>query len=139
MSWDGLIMKLGDVGSVSDLPTDFQLPLLGTSESVANALRRIFPDAKHYDGMSSLQGEHFWLEISYSCHTDVAGMVSALGIRSNAGSGSLKPIRRICDEFGARLFDCQMGELGDLADGTEESMKTFAGWRDRGGSTLGTA
>jgi hypothetical protein len=130
MSWDGLIMNLGNVKSIGDLPKDFQPPPIGTSELVASALRRMFPDAEHYEGMSSLQGEDFWLELAHGCHTDAAGMVSAVGVRSNAGSGSLEPIRRVCDEFGARLFDCQMGELADLAEGTEESMKTFAEWRD---------
>lgn len=131
MSWDGLIMKLGDAKSIGDLPKDFQPPPIGTSESVASALRRMFPGAKHYEGMSSLQGEEFWLELTHGCHIDAAGMVSAVGVRSNAGNGSLEPLRRLCNEFGARLYDCQTSELADLAEGTEKSMKTFAEWRAR--------
>ena len=78
-----------------------------------------------------MQGKDFWLEVIHDCHTDPAGMVTSVSVRTNAASGALEFIRRICDEFDARLYDCQMGELADFAEGTERSMKTFAEWRDR--------
>lgn len=131
MSWDGIIMRLGNARSVQDLPSDFQPPPVGTSESIGELLRRSFAEADHRIGQSSIDGDGFWLEFNYGCHTDAAGMVSAIGIRSNAGKGCLEPLRRICDALHSRLFDCQTGELADLSEETVESMKTFSEWRDR--------
>jgi hypothetical protein len=40
-------------------------------------------------------------------------------------------LKRVCEAFGARLFDNQMGEFTDLQDETRESMKIFREFRDR--------
>lgn len=124
-------MRFGNVDRIEDLAKDFQPPPVGTSESVATFLRQSFPNANHRDGQSSLQGDDFWLELNYGCHTDSAGMVSAIGVRSNAGNGSLEPLSRLCYALESRLFDCQTGELADLSAATERSMQTFSKWRDR--------
>jgi hypothetical protein len=132
MAWNGIIMRFGDVKHVEDLPMDIQLLPIGKLEFVLNTLQRVLPDANnHRVGQVSLEGDDFWLELDYDCHTDSEGMVSAMSIRSNAGNGSLEPLQLICDAFDSRLFDCQTGELADLAAATGKSMKTFSDWRDR--------
>ena len=94
-------------------------------------LRRLFQNADHFEERSCLAGDDFWLELNHGCHTDDSGNVSAIGVRSNAGSGIIPHLKSLCAALDARLLDIQTSEFADLATDTENSMHAFAEWRDR--------
>lgn len=131
MSWDAIIMRFGDAKSLDDLSRDFNPPPVTDSATLQRTLRRLFPDADHHDELSNIVGDDFWLELIHGCHTDEFGNVSAVSVRSNAGGGAIPHLKALCDALNARLLDIQTSEFADLSDGTYESMRAFAAWRDR--------
>lgn len=131
MSWDAIIMRFGDAKSIDDFPPDFKPPPVSDSATLQKTLRRLYPDADHHDELSNLVGDDFWLELIHGCHTNDSGSVSAVSVRSNAGSDAIPHLKALCDALNARLLDIQTSEFADFSDGTDESMGTFAEWRDR--------
>ncbi|MCS7467187.1 hypothetical protein NZK35_11085 [Stieleria sp. ICT_E10.1] len=131
MSWDAIIMRFGDAKSIDEFPPDFTPPPVADSATLQETLRRLFPDADHEDERSFLVGDDYWLEFNHGCHTDESGSVSAVGIRSNAGSGSIPHLKTLCDALDARLLDIQTSEFADFSSDTESSMHAFSEWRDR--------
>ena len=134
MSWDAIIMHFGDARIIEDVPSDFTPPPVATSMELKAILSRLDPDAEHGPDRSDLQGDDFWLELNHGCHTDADGNVSCVGVRSNAGAGAIRQLRRLCDAMGAQLYDIQTGEITDFSTSTadvQDSMQKFAEWRDR--------
>lgn len=131
MSWDAIIMRFGDAKSIDDFPPGFTPPPVADAVTLQQILRRLFPEADHRQELSHLVGDDYWLELIHGCHTDDSGKVSAVSVRSSAGSGAIPHLRALCDALEARLFDIQVSEFADLATGTEDSMKAFAEWRNR--------
>jgi hypothetical protein len=131
MSWDAIIMRFGNAKTVDELPPDFKPPPIANSMALKTTLRRLFPDADHDDKRSYVVGDDFWLELNHGLHTNTSGDVSALSVRSNAGTGVIPHLQQLCDLLGARLFDIQMGEFADFSSSTEKSMHLFTDWRDR--------
>ena len=131
MSWDAIIMRFGDAKSIDDFPPDFSPPPVADAVTLQQTLRRLFPAADHHNGLSHLIGDGYWLELIHGCHTDDSGNVSAISVRSNAGSGTIPHLKALCEALDARLLDIQTSAFADLSTGTEDSMKAFAQWRDR--------
>lgn len=129
MSWDGLIFRAPANVSLRNMPSDFQMQPLGTTNEIGDVLRRLLPDQSHHHGQCCVEGEDFWLELNFSDRKE--DIHTSIGVRSNAGLGVLLVLRRVCDTFGARLVDCQTGEFADLETTTQANMKSFADWRDR--------
>lgn len=129
MSWDGLIVRAPEAGSVNDLPNDFQLPPLGTTDQIGNMLRELFPEQTHHHGQCCVEGEDFWVELNFRDRSD-ADTRTSIGVRCNAGDGALAILAQVCSAFDARLFDNQTGDFADLDTDTRRSMQRFAKWRD---------
>lgn len=125
-----MIIRVPDVDSVNDLPADYQLPPLGTTEEIGAVLRRVLPHGNHHWGQCSLVGEDFWLELNFGYPKEQV-VRTHIGVRCNAGLGVMPILKFVCDAFTARLFDNQSGDLADLSKDTQSSMQQFADWRDR--------
>ena len=130
MAWGGLIFRVPQGTRAAELTSDSQLQPLGSEEQIRSKLAELFPDQRHRIGQSCIEGDDFWLELNYARPTD-GELHTCIGVRSNAGGGALMVLKRICEAFGARLFDNQMGEFTDLQTETRESMKIFREFRDR--------
>lgn len=130
MSWDGLIFRAPAGISLHNMPADFQMQPLGTTEEIGDVLRKLFPDQSHHHGQCCVEGDDFWLELNFSDQKEPDGQTS-IGVRSNAGLGVLPVLRRVCEAFNARLVDCQTSDFADLETSTQASMRSFAEWRDR--------
>ena len=134
MSWVALIMHFGDAKLIEDVPSDFSPAPLATSMELKAILSRLFPDAEHRPDCSDLCGDDYWLELNHGCHTEADGTVSCVSVRSNAGSGAIRQLKRLCDALGAQLYDIQTGEISDFSTCTadmQDSMQKFVEWRDR--------
>jgi hypothetical protein len=134
MSWDALIMHFGDAKLIEDVPSGFTPPPVATSTELRALLLRLYPDGEHEPDRSHLQGDDYWLELNHGCHTGVDGTVSCVGVRSNAGSGAIQQLKRLCAALDAQLYDIQTGEITDFSTATgniQGSMQRFAEWRDR--------
>ena len=116
--------------SVNDLPRDYELAPLGTTDEIGGVLRKLFPDAAHYDGDCCLEGDDFWLQLSFG-YPKEQHLRTAIGVRCNAGLGVLPILQQVCEAFEARLFDNQAGDFTDLSGQTASSMEAFSSWRDR--------
>jgi hypothetical protein len=130
MSWDGIIFRAPAGVSACDLPSDFQVSSLGTTDEIGLVLRTLFPDCDHRHGQSCIEGDDFWLELNFRSQND-SKMCEHIGVRCNAGLGVIPALQSVCDAFSARLFDNQAGEFADLHADTKSSMMQFAQWRDR--------
>ena len=131
MSWDAITMRFGDAKTIDDLPADFNPPPVADAGTLKATLRGLFPDAEHHDERSFLEDNNYWLELSYGCHTDDSGNVSAVGVRSNAGKRAISHLRKLCDALHSRMLDIQTSEFADFSDETENSMQSFSQLRDR--------
>lgn len=96
MSWDAIIMRFGDAKTIDDFPAGFIPPPISTAADLKSTLMSLFPEADHQAERSHLEGDDYWLELNHGCHTDEAGNVSAVSIRSNAGHGSIVQLQRLC-------------------------------------------
>lgn len=130
MSWDGIIFRAPSEMFVNDLPSDFQMSVLGTTFEIGRVLQNLFPNSQHSHGQCCIEGDGFWLELNFS-DTNNDDTRDCIGVRSNAGLGVIPVLESICKAFNSRLFDCQTGEFADLESGTRSSMSAFASWRDR--------
>ncbi len=130
MSWDGIIFCAPANVSINDLPSDFQMPSLGTTAEIGERLRSLFPEESHFEGQCCVKGDGFWLEFSFGYPKDVVHR-DFIGVRTNAGLGVIPVLAQVCGAFNARLFDNQTSEFADLSSETESSMSEFAAWRDR--------
>ena len=134
MSWDALIMHFGEARMIEDVPSDFTLRPVATAMELNAILSRLYPEAEHQPDRSLLQGGDYWLELDHGCHKDADANISCVSVRSNAGSGTIPQLKRLCDALGAQLYDIQTGEITDfsasIAD-MQDSMQCFAVWRDR--------
>ncbi|MDP1799602.1 MAG: hypothetical protein Q8K78_19060 [Planctomycetaceae bacterium] len=130
MSWDGLIFRAPEVRSVNDLPKDYVLPSLGTTEEIGTVLRELFPDQSHHHGQCCVEGDGFWLELNFGYPKDKP-VREHIGVRCNAGLGAMSVLRQVCEAFAARLVDVQTSDFADFDADTQTSMRTFAEWRDR--------
>ncbi len=131
MSWDAIIMRFGDAKSIDDFPPNFKPSPISDTTTLQQTLRRLFPDADHRDELSNLVGDDYWIELIHGCHTDRSGNVSAVSVRSNAGSGATQHLKALCEALNARMLDIQTSEFADFSGGTEESIQAFTEWRDR--------
>ena len=130
MSWDGLIFRAPADTPVNDLPADFQLSPLGTTDQISDILRELFPRADHYQGQCCMVGDDYWLELNFGYPKD-EDFRTAIGVRCNAGTAVIPVLQLVCEAFNVRLFDNQAGDFTDLSDDTQSSMAAFAAWRDR--------
>lgn len=130
MAWGGLIFRAPDGVRIVDLPNDFQLEPLGSDEEIRTKLAETFPDQRHTAGRSCIEGDDFRVELNYADAED-QGPRTCIGVRSNAGDGALLVLKRVCEAFGARLYDNQTGDFADLELETRDSMKAFREFRDR--------
>ncbi|MGQ0637659.1 MAG: hypothetical protein ACT4QC_23910 [Planctomycetaceae bacterium] len=130
MAWNGIIFRAPAGISVSDLPSDFQMSTLGTTDELGQQMRALFPQSEHNRGYCHIEGDDFWLELSFD-NADGQDTHESVGVRSNAGLGVIPVLQRVCDALGARLLDIQMGEFADLEGDTQSSMLKFSAWRDR--------
>lgn len=118
MSWGGLIMRFGAAKTIADFPPDFKPPPVATAAQLRGLLRQLFPDANHFVERSQCTGDDFWLELNHGCHTDLDGNVSAISVRSNAGSGAIPHLKRLCAALEVRLLDLQTSEFADFSQET---------------------
>ncbi|QDU60709.1 hypothetical protein Pan216_15580 [Planctomycetes bacterium Pan216] len=130
MAWGGLIFRAPKEVSVEDLPSDFEVPPLGTKEEVSQVLRQLIPQGDHGDDRSSVVGDDFWLELNLD-RREEGSTLTSIGVRSNGGLGAIGILQQICDALGARLYDNQEGDFADLGNNTRASMEAFAAFRDR--------
>ena len=130
MSWDGIIFQAPPDVSVEELPDNFEMPLLGTTEEISQKLISLLPEAKHCVGQCTLSGEDFWLELNFGFPPEEE-FRNSIGVRSNAGLGVIPILKIICDCFSARLFDIQINNFADMQYETELSMQKFSEWRYR--------
>jgi hypothetical protein len=57
-----------------------------------------------------------------------SGMVTHLGIRTNAGSSANEFIRKLCEIFEASLLDIQTMEIIDVAKTDVDSFASYRTW-----------
>lgn len=130
MAWSGVLMRLPEVSSLTELPKDWTTPAIGTIAEVRSRLEQAFPDQRHMDGQTCIEDEEFWIEFNYRLARH-GSTVESIGVRSNAGPGAMAAMKHACDVLGLRMVDCQSGEVADLSEQTESSMQEFTAWRDR--------
>lgn len=127
MAWSGLMFKLPADAKLEDLPNDYQLPLIGSSEEVYIQLTRLFPKSKHKLGQTDYCDETSYLELRY----DKDSMVDSISVRSNAGPTAMLAMRAVCEGMGLTLFDNQSGKAADFGTETQEGMNKYREWISR--------
>lgn len=130
MSWDGLMMRFPPNIRISEMPTDWKPPSLGTPSEVQDQLKRAFPEHRHIDGQTSIDGETFFILLNYSPRND-DGAVESIGVQSTPAPEAIAQLKRACELLDLRFYDCQTGEFADFSSETEASMENFAAWRER--------
>lgn len=131
MSWGGVILRAPYGLAMANLPGEFVVRPLGSSDFVRGILEQLFPDQTHVDSQSWICGEYFWLELNYGHDVSPAGTIDSISVRSNAENGAIHALKSVCDALDARLFDNQTGEFADFADNTRSSLREFVDFRDR--------
>jgi hypothetical protein len=124
MEWQAILMRF-PVGNAIDIPNDWQPPVIGTVQEVKSLVQTAFPDAKHVDGLSIVEGGGFRVEFDYDAGEESDEAVRAVSVRSN-GSLDAVPILKLASEIlGCRLFDSQTGKFADFGVETEASINDF--------------
>ncbi len=59
ISRDAVVMRLGDVKSIDDFPTDFSPQPVSDSVDLQQTLRRLFPDSGHRKELLNLVGDDY--------------------------------------------------------------------------------
>jgi hypothetical protein len=139
MAWEAIMMRYPEGIGPSELPDEWKRPSIGTAEQVKAAFEEAFPGQRHEIGMTSVDGDGFWIKFGYGCHikdgkiaeVEKDDLVQAISIRSNAGPGAVAVLRLACENLGCRILDFQTGEFADFSEATESSMKKYTEWRDR--------
>ena len=127
MAWGGLIFVTPRDATLDSLPSDYDMPVIGTSSEVHAALNSLFPTGEHTRGQSNIRTDTCWVELNY----DSDNSVVSIGVRSNADETALSILNSVCRLFAARLFDNQSGDFCDFDAETASSMAAFRDFRDR--------
>ena len=131
MTWVATLVRCSESAAVSDLPTDWKPPVIGTLDEVTAVFEETFPGQHHVPGQTKVKGEGFWITFSYVGQSLTPDAILAIGVESNAGIGAPVALKLICDRLNCRLLDHQTGEFADFAEQTKDSMEDFTKWRRR--------
>jgi hypothetical protein len=130
MSWDGLMMRFPPNLPMSEMPADWKPPALGTPSEVQEQLKHVFPEHRHIDGQTSVQGDSYFILFNYQVRNG-EGTVESIHVESTPVPEAMAQLKRVCESLNLRFYDCQTGEFADFASDTEASMENFANWRER--------
>lgn len=110
MAWGGLIFVTPPDATLDSLPSDYDMPVIGTSSEVHAALTSLFPTDDHTRGQSNIRTDTCWVELNYESDDSVV----SIGVRSNADETALAILNAVCRHFAARLFDNQTSDFADF-------------------------
>lgn len=130
MSWDGLMMRFPPNIRVSEIPTDWQPPVIGTGSEVQERFKQIFPEHCHMEGQTAVEGDSFFILFDYQARNE-QGTVDSISVQSTPVPEAMTQLKRVCELLNLRFLDCQTSEFADFSRETEASMENFAAWRDR--------
>jgi hypothetical protein len=125
MSWDIFVHDFPDsLASVSDIPDDFQPPMIGSRSEVTIKLLEVFPDADFSDQeWGVIDVDDFSIEVSIGSDEPCTGF--ALHVRG--GDGAVGAVAAILDHLQLRAIDMQTGEFFIAGEKAQES---FGKWRE---------
>lgn len=134
MTWGASLMRLPDGLTIGEMSVkfgdDWNLAPVGSVADIGDALKSLFPDARHWDDECVVESEYAYVQFNFKDRTG-NGTVEAIGIVSNGEEDSIAVIKSVCERFELRMFDHQTGEIADFDSEPKRSMEEYRAFCDR--------
>ena len=134
MTWGASLMRLPKGMNIAEIAeeygNDWQPPPVGSVAEIRDALKSLFPDAKHHGDESVIQEGYAYVQFSYGDRKGT-GWVESIGVVSNGDEDGIAIIQAVCERLDLKMVDHQSGEIADFEQEPGRSMEEYRAFRDR--------
>jgi hypothetical protein len=129
MSWDVIVHRFPrNIETIEQLPDDFKPSAIGSRAEVAQAVRKVFPDANISDlGWLVIDGEGFSIEVSTGSKEPCDGFM----LHVRGGDAALGAVMQLAELFEARAFDITSSQFIDRMADPGSGFRQWRAYRDK--------
>ena len=127
MSWDVFVQDFPDVGTLEEMPDDFEPKTIGKRQDVINKIKEVVPFADFSDpSWGVIDTEFFSIELNMGDEEDISSF--AFHVRGGSGGGAC--VAQILKHLGLNAVDSATGDFFDF-DNPEYGFKKWKKYRDK--------